>query len=184
MNLYFRFIWLLIRGTFTSEKIDILAPCRTQFWVNPLDLDINMHMNNGRYLSIMDLGRIDLMRKAGVFGKLFFQGYYPVVVSESIKFKKSLDPFQFFILETQVEAWNAKDFYLRQTFIRKIDGKDVIVAEGYIKGRFLRRGVKGSIPTLELFRVMGVELQSDQASSRSTAQDQIEAELIPTAARK
>lgn len=183
MNLYFRFIWLLIRHLFSAEKISILEPCRTRFWVNPMDLDVNLHMNNGRYLSIMDLGRTDLMLKAGVFNTLFFNGYYPVVVSESIRFKKSLDPFQFFYIETQVEAWNAKDFYLRQSFIRKEKGQDVIVAEGYIKGRFLKRGRKGSIPTLELFKVMGVDLDPSKNTGRSQAQDQIEKELIPTSPR-
>ena len=27
----------------------------------PNDLDTNAHMNNGRYLTLMDLGRFDLM---------------------------------------------------------------------------------------------------------------------------
>ena len=34
----------------------------------PNDLDTNAHMNNGRYLTLMDLGRFDLMTQCGLVG--------------------------------------------------------------------------------------------------------------------
>jgi acyl-CoA thioesterase FadM len=174
MNLYFRLFWLLIRGLCSKKNLNLLDKCTTSFWVNPLDLDINFHMNNGRYLSIMDLARTDLMLKSGVFSKLFLQGYYPVVLSESIRFRKSLAPFNFFSVETQIEAWNEKDFYLLQTFVHKGE----TVAEGYIKGRFLKRGHKGSIPTKDLFAVVGINLDLRNATKRAEAQDQIDSLLV------
>lgn len=176
MNLYFRFIWLLIRSLFSKKNLQLTDKCRTYFWVNPLDLDINLHMNNGRYLSIMDLARTDLMIKSKTFGKLFFNGYYPVVVSESIRFKKSLDPFQIFIIETELEAWTEKDFYLRQTFFCK----NQLVAEGFIKGRFLQRGRKGSVPTEELFKLLDLNLELTHKTGRSSAQDHLDSLLAVT----
>ena len=38
--------------------------------VLPNDLDTNLHLNNGRYLTLMDLGRVDLMLRMGVMGEL------------------------------------------------------------------------------------------------------------------
>ena len=38
--------------------------------VLPTDLDLNLHLNNGRALTLMDLGRVDLMLRMGVVGEL------------------------------------------------------------------------------------------------------------------
>jgi acyl-CoA thioesterase FadM len=174
MNLYFRFIWLFITRAIVKDPIDMFAPCRTRFHVNLLDLDMNMHMNNGRYLSLMDLGRLDLMLRSKVLWKFVKQGYFPVVSSESIRFKKSLDPFQQFDMITHIEAWDEKDFYIRQKFVR--DGQ--VYAEGFIKGRFLQRGRKGSVPTREVFEVAGQEFGDGKSTALADLQMQIEKALV------
>jgi acyl-CoA thioesterase FadM len=131
-------------------------------------------MNNGRYLSIMDLGRFDLMLKSKIFWKLFKKGYYPIVTSESIRFKKSFNVFQTFQLVTEMDAWDEKDFYMSQTFVK--DG--AIYAEGYIKARFRQRGRKESIPTEELFRILGLEYAGVNLSKLSGLQREIENCLV------
>ena len=130
-------------------------------------------MNNGRYLSIMDLGRFDLMLKGKVFWKLIRQGYYPVVSSESIRFKKSLQLFQHFDLITKIESWDERNFYIRQTFVRG----DVLIAEGYIKGRFRQRGRKESVSTRELFELVGLAFSEDNMDELANTQRKIEALL-------
>lgn len=176
MNLLVRFFILILKRFFNTKKQDIFAPCETGFWVNPFDLDINMHMNNGRYLSIMDLGRFDLMIKAGIFLKLFRAGFYPVVASESIRFKKSLQPFCFFTLVTQIESFDEKDFYMTQKFYVK----DELYAEGYIKGRFKQRGRQGSVPTAEIFEHAGKKLETVKLSELALTQKKIESLLVVT----
>lgn len=151
MNLYIRFIILLIKRFFVQKPIDLFSKCRTSFIVQVTDLDLNFHMNNGIYLSIMDLGRMDLLIRSGVFFKLLRNGYYPVVVSEVIRFKKSLSLFQHFEMETYIDAWDEKDFYIAQKFFVNNE----IIAEGYIRGRFKKRGRKSSLTTNELFETMG-----------------------------
>ncbi len=147
MNLIFRFLWLCLKRLCKSAPISLYDPCETHFWVNPLDLDINLHMNNGRYLSIMDLGRMDLMFRSKMFAPLFRRGYYPVVVSQSIRFRRSLELGQTFRVVSQLDSWTTSDFYIRQIFWR---GEELI-AEGFIKGRFRQRGRKGSVSTEEVF---------------------------------
>lgn len=170
MNLYLRLFWLILRRMFVLDRSDAFDPCSTKFRVGLLDLDVNLHMNNGRYLSLMDLGRIDLMLKAEVFWKLLKRGYYPVVASESIRFKKSLEPFQCFILETKIESWDEKDFFMTQKFLHR----DSVVAVGYIRGRFKQRGRKGSVPTSEIFEIIGREYQGPQVSDLAEVQIKID----------
>lgn len=176
MNLYWRFLILVLKNLFFKpEKIDIFSICTTRFRVNPFDLDLNFHMNNGRYLSLMDLGRMDLMMQAQVFTKLFRLGYYPVVVSESIRFKRSLEFLETFSMKTQIESWDEKDFYIRQEFW----GEKDLVAVGYIKGRFRQRGRKGSVPTPEIFEKIDRPMPTPQKSDLALSQTQTESLLIP-----
>ena len=59
MVLLFRTLWKAL----TLPLRPPLEPLGTSvlgFLVWPNDLDVNVHMNNGRFLSIMDLGRFDL----------------------------------------------------------------------------------------------------------------------------
>lgn len=156
-----------------SNPIDFFSECTTRLRVNPFDLDLNFHMNNGRYLAIMDLGRFDLMLKSKSFWKLTKQGYYPVVSSEGIRFRKSLKVFESFDLVTRIEAWDEKDFYISQMFVR--DGE--VVAEGIIKGRFLQRGRRGSVPNTELFQSVGSEYPQNHITKRAEVLREMERHL-------
>lgn len=173
MNLYIRLILLFLRRALKFDRLGIFDLCRTGFAVNPLDLDLNMHVNNGRYLSIMDLGRIDLMLRAGILPALLRQGYYPVVASESIRFKRSLNLWQAFTLETQIESWDERDFFVLQKFV--IDGD--VYATGYIKGRFRKRGQKESVPTADIFKLLDIKADPVRLSARARHQLAIEQAL-------
>lgn len=173
MTMFLRLVFLITKRLFHFKKTNMMDPCYTSFIVGPLDLDTNFHVNNGRYLSIMDLGRFDIMIKAKVFWKLVLGGYYPVVVSESIRFKKSLALFNRFQIETRIDSWDEKDFYMRQTFLYK----NQIMAIGFIKGRFLKRGERRTVPPQELFRFLNYEVEDKQKTKLAMAQVQLENEL-------
>jgi acyl-CoA thioesterase FadM len=130
-------------------------------------------MNNGRYFSIMDLGRIDLLLRAGVFWKFLRQGYSGVVTSESIRFKRSLRLFERFEMITLIESWNDKDFFMTQRFVCG----EQIVAEGCVQGRFRRRNRKGSVPSAEIFSLLGTPYPGAKPSELAGAQLEIESRL-------
>ncbi len=65
MNLYCRLLFLLAR-IWRLPRRGLLEPSRAAFRVLPNDCDLNFHMNNGRYLSFMDLGRVHLMAQTGL----------------------------------------------------------------------------------------------------------------------
>jgi acyl-CoA thioesterase FadM len=121
----------------------------TSFRVWPTDLDILMHMNNGKYLSLMDLGRIDLMQRCGAAKVLKANKIFPVVAAETIHFRKSLKLFNSFIIESQLLAWDEKDFYLEQQFIR--DGE--VYARALVKARMLKKD--GKISPADCLTLLG-----------------------------
>jgi acyl-CoA thioesterase FadM len=134
VNLYLRLLHLWLLGRRRS-RVDVLGPVRTPFRVWPTDLDLLRHVNNGTYLTIMDIGRLDLLARAGVTPLLRAKGWYPVVVAETITFKRSLRLFQRFDIVTEVVGWDDRSMYLQQDFFCG----GTLVASGLIRGRFLGR---------------------------------------------
>jgi acyl-CoA thioesterase FadM len=94
------------------------------------------------YLSLMDLGRVDLMQRAGLARQMAARGWYPVVVAETIQFRRSLTLFQRFEIETRVLSWDDKAFLLGQRFLR---GNETI-AHALVRARFLSRSGERVIP--------------------------------------
>jgi len=156
MKLLFRFM-LLLATRFMREPCEAIGPCRSRFRVYPNDLDLNGHVNNGVYLTYADLGRFDLLSRAGYFGKILKNGWYPVVVAETIRFYRSLKVFQRFTIETRVIGWDEKNVFLEQRFER--DGQ--LVALAVINARFLsRKG--GSVSTQDFLSFIEFDGESPE----------------------
>ena len=115
MNLLFRLIRVVI-AALLRPRLDMLDTSDLSLRVWPTDLDLNLHMNNGRYFTVMDLGRIDLMIRAGVAGWMWRQKWTPVVGSETIRFRRALRPFQRYRLKTRVLCWDERWVFLEQRF--------------------------------------------------------------------
>jgi acyl-CoA thioesterase FadM len=138
--------------------VPVLGPCRTPFRVWPTDLDVLRHVNNGVYFSIMDVARVDLMRRAGLWRPLLARGWYPVAVAATIQFRRSLTLFQSFEIVTSVLAWDDKAFLLEQRFER--GGETVAIA--YVRARFLAKG-GGRVAPADLLALAGLAPDSPPA---------------------
>jgi YbgC/YbaW family acyl-CoA thioester hydrolase len=154
MNLWWR---LLLTLFFSKGRTTVaaLGPCTTPFRVCLSDLDVLRHVNNGKYFSMMDVARVDLMRRSGVLAIMNSRGWYPVVVLESASFFRSLKWGERFEIQTEVIGWDAKYFFMRQSFNRA--GKTV--ADAYVKARMLKRS-GGAVSTRELFEIVGANESS------------------------
>ena len=58
MNLLLRLFWILFQRR-KQPQCGAFDTLRVRSRVFPNDLDLNMHVNNGRYLTFADLGRVD-----------------------------------------------------------------------------------------------------------------------------
>lgn len=133
-----------------GRRLDHWDVARARFRVLPTDLDILKHMNNGVYLSIADIGRFDLLRRNGVWQIFSERGWYPVVASETISFRKSLELWQSFVVESRILGFDDKAVYVEQRFT--VDGE--IYTQAYIRGRFLKRS-GGVVSIAELLDAVG-----------------------------
>jgi acyl-CoA thioesterase FadM len=156
MNLYLRLIRILVAALLRRGNIAPLETAELTFRVLPNDLDPNWHVNNGRYLTVMDLGRIDLTLRMGFLHLVFQRGWMPVLGGAMIRYQRPLKLFQRYTLRTRLLAWDEKWLYLEQEFLS--EGKRVALA--VVKG--LIRGKEGSIPTAQVMHAVGFDLPSPE----------------------
>lgn len=158
MNLIFRLFAICISYLFNREKIDPMDVSTINSRVWPLDLDANMHMNNGRYLSIMDLGRLDLMVRIGVVGQVIKNKWMPVLSAATIRYRLPLNPFQKFRLETKIAWWDDKWFYMEQRFVIVGGNKDgAVAAIAFVKGSLFDRTTRKTVPSQDLVDLTGLQ---------------------------
>ncbi|WP_058726986.1 acyl-CoA thioesterase [Curtobacterium luteum] len=154
MNLYFRLLLLTLRTRLTSSRrgrgTSLWDEARTPFRVAPTDLDPLRHVNNGKYLSLLDLGRYDLLTRSGFWRAASERGWYAVVAAQTITYKRSLTLGQRFVLRTRVLGMDERSVYMEQTFVRR----DTVIARAVVQARFLHRD-GGHVSPAELLAITG-----------------------------
>ena len=155
MNLWFRLFKVILIAIW-AQRLKATEESVLHFRVWPNDLDINLHMNNGRYLTIMDLGRLDLLMRSGVLWPAFKRGWLPFLGGAVIRFRRPLDAFQAYRLRTRTLGWDNKWFYNEHIF-EGLDG--TLIAKAIVRG--LLRGKEGSIPPQEVVdAILGRDISS------------------------
>lgn len=140
------------------SRLDFRDVGRIAMRVVPGDLDLLRHVNNGVYLSIMDLGRMDLMLRSGKWQELGRRGWYPVAVNTTMTYRRSLRLWQRYILETKLAGFDEKAMYVEQRFVRNNE----VYVVGIMRGRFLKKS-GGTVSVAELGELAGVDPAEWQA---------------------
>lgn len=164
MHLYFRVLWVLISSFFKPKISSILETSVLRFKVLPNDLDFNMHMNNGRYLTIMDLGRFDLVLRAGLLQIMLKQKSVPILGSATIRYRLPLMPFQSYELHTRIVSWDDKWAYMEQRFVIADGGKKhgAVAAVALVKGSFYDQRNKRTVPTKDVLDSAGLAVETPE----------------------
>ena len=136
MNLIFRMLYVIIRSFFCARLQAGNFSSELKLRVLPNDIDINFHMNNGRYLTICDLNRVDVFARSGLLKAMFKRGWIPVIAEHTMTYKKPLNIFQRYEVKLEVLRWDEKYFYMTHTFT--CNGR--VAAEGTSKGCVYARG--------------------------------------------
>lgn len=170
MNLLFRLLRIILCAS-VRPKLDFFDDSIVRFRVYPHDLDLNLHMTNSRYLSLMDLGRTDLLLRTRFFRYLRKHRLQPVLGSANVRFRRALHIFQEFTLHTRVIGWDEKWLYIDQ----RIKSNGHLITSAIVKALFLKK--KRAIPTQELFRIFNLQKTSMQMNPAIEHWLQMEAEL-------
>jgi acyl-CoA thioesterase FadM len=110
--------------------LGVLEEDRLRMHVWPNDIDLNMHLNNARYLSIMDYARTHMLARTRLLERIIRSRWQPLVGAVWITYRRSLPLFSAFWLTSRLVCWDERWFYIEQTFT----GREGLSAVGWVKG--------------------------------------------------
>jgi acyl-CoA thioesterase FadM len=165
MNLWLRILHLII-SSFIRPKLDpVRDVSRLTFRVWPHDLDTSLHMNNGRYWTLMDLGRTDIMIRSGLWRPILKHGWVPVVGAGQIRFRRELRPFHAFAMETRILTWSDTHVVMEHRLMSKAkDGSPVLNAIALVRAGLYDRKERRFVPMERLLAEIGVEAKAPAAA--------------------
>lgn len=166
-------IFRAIRTFVTSKKATALSfgdVSEISFYCRPWDIDMFMEMNNGRILTLFDLGRFDLAIRAGLMAVLKANSWGLVVAGSTVRYRNRIRMFDKVIMRTQIAGIDERWIYINQS---------MWVGDKPCSSVLLRTGVteKGKVICPDRVKeVMGVgDLQFEHCSfleAWKTAEDQ------------
>jgi len=122
---------LAVRQQFRPlPPLGVLDEHRLEMRVWPNDIDFNLHMNNARYLSVMDYGRMHLLARAQILNHVIRSRWMPLVGAVWMTYRRSLPVFARFTLMSRMVCWDERWFYMEQSFT----GSEGLAALGWVKG--------------------------------------------------
>lgn len=135
MNLIFRLLAVLW-GAWRRPPLKVADVSILHSRVWPLDLDFNLHMTNSRYMALMDLGRTDLMLRAGLWRGMWNGRLQVVLAGSALRFRRPLAPFARFTLASRLLGWDERWLYVEQVFT----GPEGVSCTAVMRAAFLKAG--------------------------------------------
>lgn len=147
MNLYLRLIWVFLRARF-RPALAMHDTSTLTLRVLPTDLDLNRHMNNGRFMTILDLAIVDLLVRTRFMRVVRHLGGHIVEGGAMITFRQSLTPFAKYQLQLKYLGCNPHWHVFAFAFL---NDKGAVAARGLVKGGAVRKG-RGLLTSARIWR--------------------------------
>jgi len=152
------------------EPIDLGATHVTRLRVWPLDIDTFFELNNGRILTLMDLGRMGFFVRMGIPKKLKDRGWYGTVAGTVVRYRRRVTVWQKLELRTRVIGWDEKFTYFDQAIWRGDDCcAHAVVRTAITTG-------KGILPSVEVAEAFGYRSLSPELPAWVKSWDDAEKE--------
>jgi acyl-CoA thioesterase FadM len=104
-----------------APHLKVLEPHVSQHRVYPWDLDPWMELNNGRTLTLFDLGRIPMSIRMGFDKVARANGWGITVAGNSTRYRKRVTVFTMLVQRCRVVGWDDRFSYVEQSFWRGDD---------------------------------------------------------------
>jgi len=144
-------LWRALRQARRMGPLGTFETHVSRHRVTVFDIDPWMELNNGRTLTLYDLGRIPLYERVGLHKKLQDFGMYFTVAGVSVRYRARLQPYRTVEMRSRMLGWDDRFLYVDQSLWLK-DG--TCANQALIRAAIARRG-KGIVPPAEAARLLG-----------------------------
>lgn len=117
---FLRLVWQ-VRAARRQPPLGILDPHRSTHLCWPWDLDPWVELNNGRTLTIYDLGRIPLGERTGLHRALKTQGWGMTVAGNTVRYRKRVRMFDRVEMVSRCIGWDHRFLYVEQSMWKGAD---------------------------------------------------------------
>lgn len=132
-----------------APRLAILDPHVSSHRVWPLDLDLWRELNNGRTLTLFDLGRIPMSIRMGFDKVAKAKGWGITVAGNSTRYRRRVTVFQKLTQVCRIVGWDARFVYLEQSFWRGDD----CTCHMLLRSAFISKG--GIVSPAEVLAALG-----------------------------
>jgi len=138
----------------------------------PWDIDLWLELNNGRTLTLYDLGRIPMAARAGLLATLKREGWGLAIAGASVRYRHRIRAFERVEMRSRSVWWDDRFIYIEQS-LWKADGR----CANHILYRAAITGKNGIVPPGDVAAAM------EEPPERPTAPDWVTAWIAAEAAR-
>ena len=143
-------LWISHRQT----PLDLLDTHVSHHMCWPWDLDMWVELNNGRTLTLYDLGRIPLAVRTGL-GQVIRQKRWGITVAGSnVRYRRRVRMFDRIEMHSRCIGWDRRFLYMEQSMWR--DGE----CTSHMLLRSAVTSAKGMVPPEEVLAALGQKLES------------------------
>jgi acyl-CoA thioesterase FadM len=135
----------------------------------PWDIDPWMELNNGRALTLFDLGRMPFSARLGMIAVLRANGWGMAAAGNSVRYRRRVRPFHRVEMRTRMLGWDRRFLYVEQAMWRRGE------ALNHMLIRIATTSPSGIVPPADLIGQMGADPASPPLPDWVTAW--IEADL-------
>jgi acyl-CoA thioesterase FadM len=146
---YLRLIKTVVAARFRPPlAVGEASVLKMRVW--PGDSDMFAEMNNGRHLTLMDLGRFDFSARTGLVRAAMQRKWGFVVGGASIRYRRRLKPFRAYAMRTEILGHDSRWFYFHQTTERN----GLICSAALVRAGVSKRG-GGLVEADEVLEAIG-----------------------------
>ena len=120
----------------------------------PWDLDPWIELNNGRTLTLYDLGRVPMIFRNGTFDTLRQNGWGITVAGSTVRYRRRIKAFQRFTMVSRSIGWDNRFIYMEQSMWRGGECCNHMLLRAAITS------AQGILPPAQLVRAMGADAES------------------------
>lgn len=122
----------------------------------PWDIDPWMELNNGRTLTLFDLGRVPLAIRSGLARVVRQQGWGMAIAGNTTRYRKRVTAFQKVTIRSRCVGWDARFIYLEQSMWQGEDCTSQMLARSAFTSR------QGLVPPARVLEAMGLPQESPE----------------------
>jgi len=151
---FFKLARMLLKARF-RENINYKQKSVLNFKAGLTDVDMFMELNNARYLTYMEFGRLDFSYRVGFLKLMKTNNWGLAVGGASIRYRRRIPLFSKFSLTTELICHDGRWFY----FLHEFHMEKTICASALMK--VCATSKQGLVPATEVVEKFGENMSTD-----------------------